>query len=154
MKKRNAFSLPELIFIIILVALLAAVAIPKLMATREDAKAAAALENINTIRKEIVGYVLASGEIKPLISQMSPVGQRLIFANLAHEEPYKLYIKLNKQEKDCAYFEIKKQNGYKLYLLLGPSKSAGCKIVQERMYVVDYPINLLGSMIYDENSSK
>jgi len=41
-------------------------------------------------------------EIKSLISQTSPVEQRLIFANLAHEEPYKLYIKLNKQEKDCA----------------------------------------------------
>ena len=150
---RKGFSLLELIFVIILIALLAAVAIPRLMASRMDAKAARILEDINTVRKEIVGYTLSQGTVKSDISQMSPAARKLIEEGLAHEDPYKLYIKVTPDDEDCVYFEIRNEDGYKLYLLLGPSQSEACKIVQEHVYVVDYPINLSGAAIYGNSST-
>ena len=147
---KRAFTIPELIFIIILIALLTSIAIPKLMATRTDAKATRILEDVNTVRKEVVGYVWAKQAVQKSFKEMSPTADVLERERLGREEDWKLYIKVNKDEPDCIVFEIIKNNGvYQLNLQLidTPNISPGCKIVQEHVYVVDYPINLLGQTV-------
>ncbi len=56
---RRAFTLIELIFAIIIIALLASIAIPKLSATRVDAKRSALVHNIMIAATEIASYAVA-----------------------------------------------------------------------------------------------
>ena len=60
--KRSGFTMIELIFVIVILGILAAVAIPKLAATRDDAKITAMASNIETAKNEIAAYVVASGD--------------------------------------------------------------------------------------------
>ena len=53
----------ELIFVIVILGILAAVAIPKLSATRTDANRAKLLEDIRNATKEVISYYTAEGGI-------------------------------------------------------------------------------------------
>ena len=53
---KDSFTMIELIFVIIILGILTAVAIPKLMATRTDAYRATLLEDIRNATKEVVSY--------------------------------------------------------------------------------------------------
>jgi general secretion pathway protein G len=52
----------ELIFVIVIIGILAAVAIPKLTATRDDAKIAQVVANLRTFTEDVKNYYTANGE--------------------------------------------------------------------------------------------
>ena len=60
---KRSFTMIELIFVIVILGILAAVAIPKLMATRTDANRAKLLEDIRNATKEVVSYYTANGGV-------------------------------------------------------------------------------------------
>lgn len=60
--KKSGFTMIELIFVIVILGILAAVAIPKLAATRDDAKIVGALTNSNQIVKDFTAYYTARGD--------------------------------------------------------------------------------------------
>ncbi len=59
--KRSGFTMIELIFVIVILGILAAVAIPKLAATRDDAKISKALSEISTAISDMGAYYTAHG---------------------------------------------------------------------------------------------
>ena len=61
----------ELIFVIVILGILAAVAIPKLAATRDDAKMARLAQNIMTTAFEISSYAVAGNDVDPDFKVMS-----------------------------------------------------------------------------------
>ena len=61
--KRAGFTMIELIFVIVILGILAAVAIPKLSATRDDAKIAKMSTNVATVIGDIGAYYTAKGSM-------------------------------------------------------------------------------------------
>lgn len=70
---RKGFSMIELIFVIVILGLLAAVAVPRLTATRDDAEIAKVTANIQTLLSDLTTYYTSQGKFSSDISQMTNV---------------------------------------------------------------------------------
>jgi len=58
---KKAFTMIELVFVIVILGILAAVAVPKLAATRDDAEVSRIAQNIGTSMAEISSYAASKG---------------------------------------------------------------------------------------------
>ena len=70
---KKGFTMIELIFVIVILGILAAVAIPKLAATRDDAEISKTASNIQTIISDLGSYYTSQGEFNNDVKKMSNV---------------------------------------------------------------------------------
>lgn len=82
--KKSGFTVVELIFVIVILGILTAVAIPKFVALRGDMDAAALSKYVQNAIKEVQGYPLAKGGVVNL-STMSYVIESMIHQNKAKD---------------------------------------------------------------------
>jgi general secretion pathway protein G len=115
---KKAFTMIELIFVIVILGILAAVAIPKLMATRTDAKISAISQEVSSAVNEIPAYVTSQGKVGN-IYDMSQVAKTLVDQNKAYDQALG---KGNDDAKDDDYTAI---NGSKDTLYIGAQNDNG-----------------------------
>jgi general secretion pathway protein G len=77
---KRGFTMIELIFVIVILGILAAVAIPKLTATRDDANIAKGLTEVQMAISDFGAYYTAQGEFADQVKKMTNVAN---FDNIA-----------------------------------------------------------------------
>ncbi len=74
---KKAFTMIELIFVIVIIGILASVAIPKLSATRDDAKASILAKAIQSVKSEISSAILANNRVPTTTNEMIKISNTL-----------------------------------------------------------------------------
>ncbi|QKG29569.1 MULTISPECIES: type II secretion system protein [unclassified Campylobacter] len=78
---KRAFTMIELIFVIVFLAVLAAVAIPRLAATRDDAEIAKGASNLSILIMDLSSYYTSVGEFKSDIKWKNITNVNLLLDN-------------------------------------------------------------------------
>ena len=131
---KKAFTMIELIFVIVILGILAAVAIPKLMATRSDAKISKMASNIQTAENEIAAYVTATGKFDSNGSVMSNVINEMEIAGTAVNDTSNKTTTFKTEDnsgklEDCIKFDWKNDHNLTVTHLNGSGDI--CKGVQK-----------------------
>jgi len=78
---KKAFTMIELIFVIVIIGVLAAIAIPKLSATRDDAKISSTLANLKQLTFDCVSFYSARGENDWVSAKVSDITDVPLYSN-------------------------------------------------------------------------
>ncbi|HHB95265.1 MAG TPA: prepilin-type N-terminal cleavage/methylation domain-containing protein [Campylobacterales bacterium] len=75
--QKKAFTMIELIFVIVIIGIVASVAIPKLSATRDDAKVSILAKAIQSVKSEVASSILANNKVPTTTQQMIDISNTL-----------------------------------------------------------------------------
>ncbi len=146
----RAFTMIELVFVIVILGILASVAIPKLMATRTDAEVSVRLGQIRAISNEVSSYVFSQGKAEDNLSKMSNVLKELEAGGIAviDTDNKKAYIKAG-DDNDCIEFDIvSSANEENLTLKFNDDGNDEiCTGVKNGINIENYPIPLRGRLV-------
>lgn len=147
---KKAFTMVELIFVIVIIGILATVALPKLAATRDDALIAKNSQYIMGIMTEISTYIIAKGEAKDDLSEMSSLIETLKSQNraLIDSSTKSAKIKIG-EDSNCITVDINSSGTTELLQTLFSTSTSDriCQQVQAFIKEKDYPLVLRGRLI-------
>lgn len=130
---KKAFTMIELIFVIVILGILAAVAIPKLNATRDDAELAKANTNLTTLIGDITSYYTSKGEINPAINLQQITGVQLY--NDSKGNPAKTggaaWMGV-KDHYECLYVKVNKNSNGETYMAFAKGRNMKANSVCEK----------------------
>ena len=147
---RNAFTMIELIFVIVIIGILASIAIPKLAATRDDAKIAARANSITNAATEIAAYAVARGTTNIDIGQVSNSAKTMLQEHIAtlQNSGKSLYVKMH-TVSDCVKLDIV-SDARDVNLTMSYGNAGGdeiCKSLQNAVDASRYPLAIGGARI-------
>jgi len=149
LKSKTAFTLIELIFVIVIIGILLAVVIPRLMMTRDDAYIAKNIEYVVAAMTEISTYTVAQNGTRDNLTEMSPILKSLEDKGLLSIDRTNKSVTMKIGEQvDC--FTILIDSNATTELLktsFAPSEDRICHQVQESMKENKYTIVLRGKLI-------
>ncbi|MEA3522650.1 MAG: type II secretion system protein [Campylobacterota bacterium] len=145
---KQAFTMIELIFVILILGILAVVAIPKLMATRDDARIATMSQSISVAATEIASYAIAKGVIDSDLSVMSYAIKLMVNQGRASVDDDGNATFQMGETADCLIFIV--EDGVldaNLTLDYGVSNDPLCDDLQSFFDAREYPIPLKGARV-------
>ncbi len=125
--KRSGFTMVELIFVIVILGILASVAIPKLAATRDDAKISKAASEVSTLVSDLGAYYTGHGVFDSNVSQMTNVKLTDTDANITNGATY---VDPANTGQVCLNIQTSQTDG-NLTITNGASTTTFCKGVQK-----------------------
>ncbi|WP_434580992.1 type II secretion system GspH family protein [Sulfurimonas sp. NW15] len=146
----SAFTMIELVFVIVILGILAAVAIPKLSATRGDAEVSKMAMSIMTGASEIASYAMSKAKTENNLSVMSNAIASLESSGEANVSiaDKKAVFKVG-SVNDCATIQIQTgPNDDNLTLSFGNAGSDTlCTALQSAIDATQYPMKLRGTSV-------
>ncbi|MBU1928053.1 type II secretion system GspH family protein [bacterium] len=146
-KSSRAFTMIEMIFVIVILGILSAVAIPMFSATRNDAKVSKMAMDIGTIAIDISAYAVANANTTTDLSLMSSAMNSLVNMGEADiSTPRTAIIKID--NVDCISMSIESNaTNEDLNVSLISSTNDLCLKLQNRIDETNYEIRLRGTSI-------
>jgi len=144
--KRNAFTMIEIIFVIVILGILVAVAIPKLSATRDDAKIAVLAQAIMGGATEVAQYAVANEGIVADLTAMSNQYTSLVGSGDAQNDIVNSKITVKAGEiGNCIVVQVVTNGGTDtLTITKGTAGDTKCDGLQRLIGEKDYPMLLRG----------
>ena len=146
--KKDAFTMIELIFVIVILGILASVAIPKLAATRSDAEVSKIAQNIMTGASEIASYAIANAKTEDDLKVMSNGIANLESSGNAVLSTKKAVVSMG-SISDCLTLEILTDaTDDNLTISLGDAGGDNkCSALQSAIDAAKYPMKLRGQNV-------
>jgi general secretion pathway protein G len=145
----KAFTMIELIFVIVIIGILATTALPKLAATRTDAQLAAKAQNIVTGATDIAAYALARNGTTANLANMSLALSQLVEDEEAIDTgTYQLNVKVE-DVSDCIIIKITNSasNTETLIIEYSSSTNDDCDRLRNMIDNEAYPMLLHGQSV-------
>jgi len=145
----KAFTIIELIFVIVIIGILAAIAIPKLSATRDDASIITLSTNIREAASELASYALSKKSIDDNITKMSKVLQSMITQKYATQiDNSTINIKAGRINNCVIIKKVSRANGISIVLNFSSDTTDKiCNGLKSKIDINRYPVPLTGSKI-------
>ncbi|MBT0877832.1 prepilin-type N-terminal cleavage/methylation domain-containing protein [Campylobacter sp. 2018MI01] len=144
---KKGFTMIELIFVIVILGILAAVAIPKLNATRDDAEQAKLATNITTAMGDFASYYTAKGSFYT-------TGTTKVAMNALTNVPLDSSGKLQVKTKDCLTFAVEDGTKIKITPAAVASMDPVCKKVLAQDGIRAALTNASGTQVVTAVASK
>ena len=145
--KRTAFTMIELVFVIVILGILAAIAIPKLAATRDDAVNSGLAQNIVGGAGEIAAYATTHGNVLDDLTLMSNGMKSLVDTGAGVSTSKKMTVRRG-TDTECIVVEITTSGGTDtLTITQSSSSDSQCLILQSLIDTSTYPMVLRGTNV-------
>ncbi len=138
----------ELIFVIVILGILAAVAVPKLSATRDDAQVVSMADSLKTAAGEIVSAVVAQGNADANLTDLSQVLTKMVQGRYAQlVDANTIRFKIGSSTDCITWQKISGNQEVNLTMTYGANTDPRCAQLQNIVNMAEYNLQLQGRRI-------
>ncbi|MBU1659304.1 type II secretion system protein [bacterium] len=148
----KAFTMIEIIFVIVILGILAAIAVPKFAATRSDAEISRGIMSIGVIVADVTNYVVSNGTTSSDLSIMSHTANSLVNTSEATLDVGNKKVTIKIDNVDCVDISVittASNENLDVRLVAAGSSNVLCQKVQDNIDVTTYNIPLRGSLVVE-----